>query len=69
MALYKPSNISSPDLSNHKDNQTFWQQLAQEFAFEGIDEEQLRRQTEQWITCANELLGPLPSRSRQKTKR
>lgn len=46
----------------------FWQQLDQDFPFEGIDEEQLRRQTQQWMTCVNEILGPVPSRIPKESK-
>ena len=47
----------------------FCQQLDQDFPFEGIDEEQLRRQTQQWMTCVSEILGPLPSRMPKEIKR
>ena len=66
MASHKPTKESS-----HRSNvdPEFWQQLAKDFPFEGVDEEQLRQQTEQWITCASELLGLPPSRIKNKTKR
>lgn len=52
--------------SNHRGDAEFWQQLEQDFPFKGVDEETLRRQTEQWIMCASELLGPPPERGRKK---
>ncbi|MGD1856332.1 MAG: hypothetical protein ACFB2W_18995 [Leptolyngbyaceae cyanobacterium] len=52
--------------SDHVDLE-FWQQLTQDFSFQGVDEERLRQQTEQWITCASELLGPPPMQSKRKT--
>ena len=49
--------------SDHVDLE-FWQQLTQDFSFKGVDEDQLRQQTEQWITCASELLGPHPMQTK-----
>ena len=69
MALNKSLSSSSTHRSSHHGGQEFWQQLEEEFAFKNVDEDQLRQQTEQWITCASELLGPPPFRSKQKTKR
>lgn len=65
------SNKSATDSSHrssHNQDQEFWRQLDKDFPFEGVDEEQLRQQTEQWITCVNELLGPLPSRMKNKKR-
>lgn len=59
----------SPHGSEHGHGPDFWQQLDKDFQFDGVDEEQLRQQTEQWMTCASELLGPPPCHARQKTKR
>ena len=66
MALNKPTQGAS-----HRSgiDPEFWQQLDQDFPFEGVDEDQLRQQTEQWITCASEVLGLPPSRIKNKTKR
>ena len=66
MASNKPIKESS-----HCSNVSpeFWRQLDEDFPFEGVDEEQLRQQTEQWITCASELLGLPPSRVKNKAKR
>ncbi|MBX2863628.1 MAG: hypothetical protein KTR27_08735 [Leptolyngbyaceae cyanobacterium MAG.088] len=68
MALNKSANDLSRRASRDQDSE-FWQQLEKDFSFEGVDEELLRQQTEQWMTCANELLGPPPSRVKNKTKR
>lgn len=68
MASNKSVNNSSNHTSHNQDPE-FWRQLSRDFSFEGVDEEQLRQQTEQWINCANELLGPLPSQMKNKTKR
>lgn len=57
-----------PHGSDQSPNLDFWQQLDKDFRFDGVDEAQLRQQTEQWITCVSELLGPPPCRARQKTK-
>lgn len=46
----------------------FWRQLEQDFPFKGVDEEKLRQQTEQWITCASELLGQPPVRAKRGRK-
>lgn len=54
--------------ADHAHDLDFWQQLDKDFRFDGVDEEQLRQHTEQWITCASELLGPPPCRTQQKTK-
>lgn len=67
MASNKLSNSSSYRSGYHH-NSEFWQQLARDFSFEGIDEAQLRLYTEQWVTCASELLGPPPCRTKKKTK-
>ncbi|MEO0394434.1 MAG: hypothetical protein AAF243_00440 [Cyanobacteria bacterium P01_A01_bin.137] len=68
MASNKSSSGSSR-CSSHNSDPEFWQQLNRDFPFKGVDEEQLRQQTEQWVTCANELLGSLPSRTKKTTKR
>ena len=68
MASNKSSSGSS-HRSSHNNDPEFWQQLDRDFPFKGVDEEQLRQQTEQWVTCANELLGPPPSRTKKTTKR
>ncbi len=67
MASNKPSSGSS-HTSGHKGEPEFWQQLDQEFPFEGVSEDQLRQQTEQWLTCASELLGMPPSRIKKKQR-
>ena len=66
MAFKKKSKGSSHGSGEDKE---FWQQLDHEFPFPGVDEEELRQHTTQWITCANELLGPVPSRMKKKAKR
>ncbi|MBT9312857.1 hypothetical protein [Leptothoe kymatousa] len=68
MAFKKTSKGSSDDPGSRYDKE-FWQQLDDDFPFHGVDEEELRQYTEQWATCANELLGPVPSRSKKKAKR
>ena len=68
MASNKSANASSQRSSRNQDPE-FWRQLEKDFPFEDVDEELLRQQTEQWITCASELLGPPPSRVNNKTKR
>lgn len=55
--------------SDHDHNLDFWQQLDKDFQFDDVDEEQLRQQTEQWMACVSELLGPSPRRARKQTKR
>jgi hypothetical protein len=67
MVSNKSANDSSRR-SSRSQNTEFWQQLEKDFSFEGVDEELLRQHTEQWITCASELLGPPPSRVKNKTK-
>ncbi|MEM8612381.1 MAG: hypothetical protein AAGF93_10215 [Cyanobacteria bacterium P01_H01_bin.105] len=67
MALNRPVSDLSHGSSCNQDSE-FWQQLDQDFPFEGVDETQLRRQTEQWMICVSELLGPPPSRICNKTK-
>lgn len=61
------SNISQH--SSYNPDSAFWQQLAEDFPFHGVDEEKLRQQTEQWMTCASEILGPPPLRTKKKAKR
>ncbi len=68
MALNKSAKSSSRSSSCNQDPE-FWRQLEKDFPFEGMDEELLRQQTEQWITCVSELLGPPPSQVKNKTKR
>ncbi|MEM9264409.1 MAG: hypothetical protein AAGA46_02685 [Cyanobacteria bacterium P01_F01_bin.13] len=68
MASKKPVGSSS-HCSSHNSDPAFWQQLDKDFPFEGVDEEQLRQQTEQWLTCASELLGMPPLRAKKKAKR
>lgn len=68
MASNKSSRGSS-HRSRHNNDPEFWQQLDRDFPFKGVDEEQLRQQTEQWVTCASELLGSPPSRTKKTTKR
>ena len=68
MASNKSANDSSRRSHRNQDPE-FWRQLEKDFPFEGVDEEVLRQQTEQWITCASELLGLPPSRVKNKTKR
>ena len=68
MALNKSANDLSHDSSSNADPE-FWRQLDKDFPFEGVDEEQLRQQTEQWIQCASELLGLPPSCTKQKAVR
>lgn len=68
MAFKKPEKGASQNSNNRRDPE-FWQQLDKDFPFHGVDEEELRQYTTQWATCANELLGPVPSRSKQKAKR
>lgn len=65
------SNKSANDLSCYSTNQDpeFWQQLDKDFPFEGVDEELLRQQTEQWLKCASEIVGLPPSRLKKKAKR
>ncbi|NEQ55715.1 MAG: hypothetical protein F6K11_37360 [Leptolyngbya sp. SIO3F4] len=67
MASNKPSGSSSYGSSQHN-NPEFWQQLDKDFPFKGVDEEKLRQQTEQWVTCASELLGMPPSSIKKKMK-
>lgn len=55
MALNKTANSKSRQYPPE-----FWQQLDKDFPFEDVDEEALRRYTEQWITCASEILGVAP---------
>ncbi|MBT9316101.1 hypothetical protein [Leptothoe spongobia] len=55
--------------SKQNSDSDFWRQLDQDFPFKGVDEEKLRQQTEQWVTCASELLGAPPVHSKNKTKR
>ena len=64
MALNKTANSRS-----HQHPPEFSQQLAKDFPYEGVDEEELRRYTEQWVTCASELLGVPPAGVKEKTKR
>ena len=68
MASNKSSSGSSSQSSRNNDP-GFWQQLDKDFPFKGVDEEQLRQQTEQWVTCASELLGTPPSRTKKTAKR
>ncbi|ESA33358.1 hypothetical protein N836_21975 [Leptolyngbya sp. Heron Island J] len=68
MALNKSANDLSHGSSSNQDP-AFWQQLDKDFPFEGVDEEQLRQQTEQWIQCASEILGLPPSRAQKKSAR
>ncbi len=68
MASKKPSKVASHGANSCHDLD-FWQQLDNDFPFHGVDEEEMRRYTTQWVNCANELLGPVPSRSKRKAKR
>lgn len=68
MTSKQTSSISTSQ-SSHNNDPGFWQQLDRDFPFKGVDEEQLRLQTEQWVTCASELLGPPPSRAKKAIKR
>ena len=68
MALNKSSSSPTYNRSNYQGSPEFWQQLEQEFSFAGVDEDQLRRRTEQWLTCASEILGT-PPQARKKAKR
>lgn len=68
MTSNKFANTPSCRSSCNQDPE-FWQQLEKDFSFEGVDEALLRLHTEQWVACANELLGPLPSQIKNKTKR
>ncbi|MEM6255216.1 MAG: hypothetical protein AAF821_20065 [Cyanobacteria bacterium P01_D01_bin.156] len=65
----KQTSRGSSHAPNHHNDLDFWQQLEHDFPFHGIDEEELRRYTTQWTTCANELLGPVPSRSKKQAQR
>lgn len=40
---------------------SFWRQLGQDFAFEGVDETSLSNRTAQWLNYVEALLGPAPS--------
>ncbi|MEM9805802.1 MAG: hypothetical protein AAF959_11025 [Cyanobacteria bacterium P01_D01_bin.56] len=66
---FKQSSKGAPCGSGDRHNSEFWQQLENDFPFHDVDEEELRRYTTQWVNCANELLGPVPSRSKKKTRR
>ncbi|MEM1242989.1 MAG: hypothetical protein AAGI45_24415 [Cyanobacteria bacterium P01_H01_bin.26] len=68
MALNKSSSGAAYHRSGHQGSPEFWQQLGQEFSFAGVDEDQLRLRTEQWLTCASEILGT-PPQTRKKAKR
>lgn len=67
MALHKPAKRGFRR-SGHRGDPEFWRQLDQDFPFKGVDEEKLRQQTEQWITCASELLGTPPIRGKKTAK-
>ena len=68
MASNKSPESSVCSRSSHQGSPEFWQQLGQEFSFADVDEDQLRHRTEQWLTCASEILGA-PPQTLKKAKR